>query len=293
MTAKALSCSTIVAAGITVFLFAGQPPPSAQQNDPALRVGPTDLGGVVTSANGPEAGVWVIAETTDLPTKFAKIVVTDDRGRYVMPDLPKASYSVWVRGYGLIDSPKLQTAPGKMLDLTRRGRAEPGRGRGILSGHLLVFDAARCRTRASSPAPAPTATASPPAMKSQAEWLNVVKTNGCDTCHQLGNQATRTIPRELGDFATSDDAWAAHPVGPGHDPDDQHPRPHRAPRALKLVRRLDRPHRRRRAARRDAAAAAGRRAQRRAHALGLGRPKAYLHDEVSTDKRNPRSTRTA
>ena len=74
---------------------------------PAPTAGANDLGGVVTSANGPEAGVWVIAETADLPTKFAKIVVTDDRGRYLMPDLPKATYSVWVRGYGLVDSPKV------------------------------------------------------------------------------------------------------------------------------------------------------------------------------------------
>ena len=65
---------------------------------------------MVTSAKGPEAGVWVIAETADLPTKFAKIVVTDDQGRYVMPGLPKANYSVWVRGYGLVDSPKLQAS---------------------------------------------------------------------------------------------------------------------------------------------------------------------------------------
>ena len=70
------------------------------------RVGTHDLGGTVTSANGPEAGVWVIAETRDMPTKYAKIVVTDDKGRYLVPDLPKGHYSVWVRGYGLVDSPK-------------------------------------------------------------------------------------------------------------------------------------------------------------------------------------------
>jgi hypothetical protein len=57
-----------------------------------------DIAGVVTGASGPEAGVWVIAETSDLPTKFAKIVVTDDQGRYVLPDLPQAGYDVWVRG---------------------------------------------------------------------------------------------------------------------------------------------------------------------------------------------------
>ena len=81
-------------------------------------VGSSDLGGVVSGPKGPEAGVWVIAETTDLPTKFAKIVVTDASGRYLMPDLPKANYSVWVRGYGLVDSPKVRATPGTTLNLT-------------------------------------------------------------------------------------------------------------------------------------------------------------------------------
>src|SRR5215467_2244108 len=79
--------------------------------------GKQDIGGVVTGAHGPEAGVWVIAETKDLPTKYVKIVVTDDSGRYLLPNLPKANYDVWVRGYGLVDSPKVQSAPGKTLDL--------------------------------------------------------------------------------------------------------------------------------------------------------------------------------
>ena len=88
-----------------------------QGPDAAVGVREGELGGVVTGRNGPEAGVWVIAETTDLPTKFAKIVVTDDRGRYLIPDLPKARYSVWVRGYGLVDSPKVVASPGFPLDL--------------------------------------------------------------------------------------------------------------------------------------------------------------------------------
>ena len=88
-----------------------------QAADTLVRVGDNDLGGTITSANGPEAGVWVIAETTELPTKLAKIAVTDDRGRYLIPDLPRANYSVWVRGYGLVDLAKVQSAPGKTLDL--------------------------------------------------------------------------------------------------------------------------------------------------------------------------------
>ena len=77
-----------------------------------------DIGGVVTSRFGPEAGVWVIAETTELGTRFAKIAVTDERGRYLVPDLPKAHYRVWVRGYGLVDSTKVAAEPGKILNLT-------------------------------------------------------------------------------------------------------------------------------------------------------------------------------
>src|SRR4051812_21543966 len=72
--------------------------------------------GTVSGPKGPEAGVWVIAETTELPTKFARIVVTDDQGRYVVPDLPTANYSVWVRGYGLVDSPKLRAKPGQVVN---------------------------------------------------------------------------------------------------------------------------------------------------------------------------------
>src|SRR3954465_2657519 len=82
-----------------------------------VRIDNDDIGGVVTSAKGAEAGVWVIAETTELPTRFAKMVVTDDQGRYVVPDLPKANYIVWVRGYGLVDSPKVKAVPGKTLNL--------------------------------------------------------------------------------------------------------------------------------------------------------------------------------
>ena len=62
-----------------------------------VAIDPDDIGGVVTGPNGPEAGVWVIAETRDLPVRFIRSVVTDDQGRYVVPDLPKANYSVWAR----------------------------------------------------------------------------------------------------------------------------------------------------------------------------------------------------
>src|SRR5918995_1562863 len=100
----------------SLFCVAAALPASAQQA--AVAVDNDDIGGVVTGPGGPEAGVWVIAETTDLPTRYIKSVVTDDQGRYVIPDLPTANYQVWVRGYGLVDSPKVRAKPGQQLNLT-------------------------------------------------------------------------------------------------------------------------------------------------------------------------------
>src|SRR5471030_2701641 len=112
---------TRVLARLTIFAGLIAPPgtiPTAACAQQAVAIGATDIGVTVVGAAGPEAGVWVIAETTELPTKFARIVVTDDQGRYLIPDLPKAHYEVWVRGYGLVDSSPVKSDPGKMLNLT-------------------------------------------------------------------------------------------------------------------------------------------------------------------------------
>src|SRR5215471_18336601 len=105
----------VVACAVPTDLRAQQNP---MQQVAAPAIDDDDIGGVVTSRFGPEAGVWVIAETKDLGTRFSKIVVTDERGRYVIPDLLKANYRVWVRGYGLVDSEKVEADPGQRLDLT-------------------------------------------------------------------------------------------------------------------------------------------------------------------------------
>ena len=91
-------CLGLLAIGIALGV-AGLPArlTGQQKTTTTVRIDNDDIGGVVTSAKGPEAGVWVIAETRDLQTRFARMVVTDDRGRYLVPDLPKATYNVWVR----------------------------------------------------------------------------------------------------------------------------------------------------------------------------------------------------
>src|SRR5712692_3013810 len=119
VTHKVLYSGTAVV-GLAVLLAAWPVTRPSAQPAPhvAVQIDNDDIGGVVTSKNGPEAGVWVIAETTDLGTRFAKMAVTDDQGRYVIPDLPPATYTVWVRGYGLVDSPKVKSARGQIVNLT-------------------------------------------------------------------------------------------------------------------------------------------------------------------------------
>ena len=155
-----------------------------------------DIGGVVISADGPEAGVWVIAETDDFQTRYAKIVVTDDDGHYVVPDLPDADYQVWVRGYGLADSEKIAAKPGDAVDLT-----------------AIVAPSAAVAAEI-YPAIAWYAMMHLPP-ESELEniegglnrYRNTMTSNGCIGCHQLGNLATRTIPKELGEFDSSEEAW--------------------------------------------------------------------------------------
>jgi hypothetical protein len=278
----------MVAVSIAALLTASPVWLLAQQStDPAIRIGDNDLGGVVTGPGGPEAGVWVIAETTDLPTKFARIVVTDERGRYVLPDLPPANYSVWVRGYGLVDAPQVRTTPGKIVNLQAVAAPHTAAAAEYYPA-IYWYSMLKIPDKSEFPGTGPQGNGMPETLKSQGEWLNVVKTNGCMSCHQLGNKAMRTIPKELGAFNTSVEAWerrirsgqamtqmvnAIGRIAPsraltlfadwtdriatGELPSSQPSRPQGVERNVVIT------------------------------LWDWSRPTAYLHDEISTDKRNP------
>ena len=97
------------------------------------------ISGVVSSSKGPEAGVWVIAETTETRTPMIKIVVTGDDGRYVLPQLPTATYLVWVRGYGLVDSAKVKGRPGDTaLNLTAEPAPTPADAAKVYPGNYWL-----------------------------------------------------------------------------------------------------------------------------------------------------------
>src|SRR5436309_10597679 len=172
----------------------------------AVAIDGDDIGGIVSSAKGPEAGVWVIAETTDLATKFVRIVVTDDRGHYLIPDLPKASYRVWVRGYGLVDSPKVQAAPGTLVNLSAVP-APDARAAAEYYPAGYWFSLIHAPDKSEFPGTGPTGNGIAPGMRSQGQWLWNMKSGTCWACHALGTKATRELPKSLGAFDSSRAAW--------------------------------------------------------------------------------------
>jgi len=178
----------------------------AAQQSGTVKVKSDELGGIVSSASGVEAGVWVIAETTDLPTRYIKEVVTNDQGRYLIPSLPAATYTVWARGYGLVDSPKLQTRPGKQVDL-KPSVAPDKKAAAQYYPANYWYSMLAIPKENEFPGTGPSGNGISPNIKTQGQWLHLVKTDSCESCHQLGNQYTRTIPEMFSNFDSPAKAW--------------------------------------------------------------------------------------
>ena len=222
-------------------------------------------------ARRPEAGVWVIAETDDLPTPYRKIVVTDGQGRFVLPELPEADYEVWVRGYGLRDSAKIPATVG------RKGPEPPVA--------ITVEDAtAPVEAAAIYPANYWLSLFKPPA---NTEALPGGRNRRLDERVQARLQA---LPPD--GLRPARAACAA--TAPGSTPASRRPAPCTAPRSASAATpcstrsptgarasRRARPPRRRRARRASSATSSS--------PSGTGATSyTYAHDEIATDKRNPR-----
>ena len=179
----------LLASGIVALIAAcasqmgGEPSTGA-----AVRIDNDDIGGVVTSANGPEAGVWVIAETRDLPTRFARMVVTDDQGRYVVPDLPNGDLrhvGSWVRAGGFAKS---ESTPGKIENLKAviaPNEAAAAQYYPSIYWYSMMKIPDKSEFGGKGKVPAD---------MTQNEYLNLVKSNGCANCHAIGNRSMRTFP---------------------------------------------------------------------------------------------------
>src|SRR5256884_9206515 len=164
--------------------------PVHQPPEPAARGDGDTIGGVVTGPSGPEAGVWVIAETSELATKFVKIVVTDDQGRYLLPDLPKATYRVWVRGYGLVDSRAARAAPGRTLNLTAIV-APDARAAAHYYPAGYWFSLIRVPAKSEFGPTGADGNGGAPNVKSQGEGGRILKSGGCRARPQLGSRGGR------------------------------------------------------------------------------------------------------
>jgi hypothetical protein len=176
------------------------------QTPPAVKIKPVDIGGMVASEKGPEAGVWVIAETTDLPTHYIKEVVTDDGGRYLIPDLPKATYTVWARGYGLVDSPKVKSEPGKLVNL-KPATAPDAQTAAQYYPANYWYAMLKIPAKSEFPGTGPNGNGISPNVKEQGQWIHLVKTDSCESCHQLGNLYTRTIPQMFANLDSPAQQW--------------------------------------------------------------------------------------
>jgi hypothetical protein len=273
----------VVAAGLSAATLIGR-----QAQQPAtVAVDPDDIGGVVTGPKGPEAGVWVIAETRELGTPFNRIVITDDQGRYLVPDLPAANYDVWVRGYGLADSAKTRSARGRNVHFKVSAAASARAAAEIYpAGHWLsLLD---IPAKSEFPGTGPQGNGINPQIQTQAHFLRLVKSGGCFSCHNLGTKGTREIPAALGAFPSSAAAWERRILSG-----------QAGQQMVQGIAGLGRERAIRMFADWTDRIAKGEVPPAPARPQGLERnvvitqwdwadPKAYLHDEVSTDRRNPR-----
>jgi hypothetical protein len=288
MTRRVLSVriAALTCAGFVAVVLATAP--AGQVASGAIALDADDIGGVVTGPNGPEAGVWVVAETKDLPTRLIKSVVTDDQGRYLLPDLPKANYDVWVRGYGLVDSPRVQASPGKSLNL--RAVAAPN-AKAAADYYPAQYWLALLHVPPKSdfPGTGPSGNGISPNVKSQGEWIRqIVSTDGCTGCHQMGNKATREIPAALGKFDNSIAAWDRR-VQSGQAGGGMSARFTQMGRQRALGMWADWTDRIKAG---ELPQAAPPRPQGKERNVVVtmwdwADPKVYLHDEIATDKRNP------
>ena len=195
--AGASVAAMLVAAALVSFSASGRAASGMQAVE-------ADISGVVTSSNGPEEGVWVIAETTSLPTKFVKSVVTGDGGRYLIPDLPDATYDVWVRGYGLVDSDPVTAVPGDTVDLEATVAETPAEAARVYPANYW-YSLIRPPATDEFPGTGEDGNGIAANLQHQDQWIDVQK-QGCMLCHQPGSRIIREIDN-IDQFDSSLEAW--------------------------------------------------------------------------------------
>lgn len=273
----ALGIAAVASVGLVVGVRAAQ--------QPILRAAQGSITGVVESAKGPEAGVWVIAETTETPTRFHKIVVTTDGGRFALPELPNVTYNVWVRGYGLADSKPVRLKPGQNVILKAALASTPAEAAKVYPANYW-YSMLDVPPASEFPGQGADVNGIPETFRSQAQFIDQIK-QGCQLCHQLGNEISRNLGhmKSLG-FKTSLEAWD-HRVKTGQRGSEMDGMMRRlGPRGLKMwADWTDR------IAAGDLPPAPERPAGRERNLVvtmwDWGTSTSYMHDEITTSKQKP------
>lgn len=175
-----------------------------------VEISAQDIGGTVMGEKGPEAGVWVIAETKDLPTGYAKAVVTDDQGRFVIPELPAASYKVWARGYGLQDTAAQTSRPGSKLEFKAQPALSAAADAQLYPG-MYWYSLIDVPAKSEFPGTGEKGNLMPATMKSQEQWIDTLK-HMCQSCHALGSRGVREVPEIFKNGRDTKSAWAVRTV---------------------------------------------------------------------------------
>ncbi len=179
---------------------------AADKAEQSAKAAVGNINGVVNGRNGPEAGVWVIAETSSLPTGYAKVVVTDDSGRFMIPELPKGAYKVWVRGYGLVDSPKVDARPGQSLKLKAVQAPNEKEAAEYYPG-MYWYSLINIPEKNEFPGTNDKGNGINSNMKAQHYWVDTLK-HSCQSCHALGSKGMRTVPEVFAKQGDGFHAWA-------------------------------------------------------------------------------------
>jgi hypothetical protein len=106
-----------------------------------------------------------------------------------------------VRGYGLVDSAKLRAVPGRIVNHTAVPAPDE---RSAAQYYPAIYWYSMMKIPDASQFGGHTGI---PKGITQADWLTTLKNQSCAGCHQLGNAATRTIPAAFSDFKTGEEAW--------------------------------------------------------------------------------------
>ena len=153
----------------------------------------------------------VVTETTDLPTRPVDLVVTDDKVAISFPDLPRPITTSGRGGTASWILRKCKRSPARWLMLKPVVAPDAAAAAQYYPADYW-YSLLEVPKASEFPGTGDPGNGISPKIKSQGQWLEMVKTDGCETCHQLGNKYTRTIPAMFSNLTPAESLAAPRAV---------------------------------------------------------------------------------